>query len=145
MQLRWIMIPLLILLFSIIGTVSAQCYINGVYQCPADGNACTVDRCTWNPRNNSISCTYPPVDCADSDICTNDLCSPSGAFPFYQCNHIYLGCCCTISNMNDQQRREYLTRQKRDSWQRYATATALKFDPIRYQRKKQCQKDIRSN
>lgn len=53
------------------GDLPGSCDANAARLCD-DGNACTVD--AIDPTTGKCAATHPPVDCNDSDLCTDDTC-----------------------------------------------------------------------
>lgn len=100
-----------------------------------DNNPCTSNTCLVD-RNGNRTCRYDDATCDDSDICTIDECEPSGAFPFYECKHIYLGCCCDMNRMSAQKWTHLKTIEKRELTIRYIDQTKPNFDAERYLRRR---------
>lgn len=64
-----------------------------------DGDACTIDD-TADCEQNGCPTTHEPVDCDDSNACTDDTCNPLGG-----CSNVALVCesgdLCTVSACSD--------------------------------------------
>lgn len=108
--------------------------INGrwVYQLFCnDNDPCTSNTCLID-RNGVRTCRYDEITCDDNDICTIDECEPSSVFPFYACDHTYLGCCCTMNRMSAQDWAHLQRIEYRKGWIRYEEQMMAKQDSARF-------------